>query len=160
MNRLAIVDIDGVVCNSEERFARCTTDGKVNWNLALSSQYVHLDVVIPGAVEALEKLERRYTLVFLTNRPSNPMRSCTVEWLYTHGVALARLEMKPASEQRTKTKAWKARRVGELVGEYRATDILLIEDEPANADEIIARNTGLPIVWFESLSAAVAAKGE
>ncbi len=150
MNRLAVIDIDGVVCDSEERFAKSTNvDGSINWRIALSATYVHLDTLIEGVNEALSELEQRgNTIVFLTSRP-DAMRLCTLGWLDTHKVDYRRLVMRP---QFAKTKEWKAKQVGLLALEYQADGVMLVEDEQANADAIIAGNPGLPIVWFESLA--------
>ncbi|GAC1468033.1 MAG: hypothetical protein PVS3B3_30770 [Ktedonobacteraceae bacterium] len=143
MSKIAIVDLDGVVANSDARFAQATTDGKVNWNMALNGEYVHLDTLIEGAPEALIELEKQgFVVVFLTSRPDH-MRAATLDWLKSHDIVLRRLEMKPASEQYTKTKVWKARRVDELAREYQAERVLVVEDEPVNVIEIRQANPHL-----------------
>ncbi len=153
---LAIVDLDGVIANSDARFAQATANGKIDWRIALNGEHVHLDTLIEGSIQALIALEKRYTVVFLTSRPDS-MRAATLEWFRVHNVALRRLEMKPSSAQYTKTKAWKAERVGKLAREYNASHIVLVEDEQANIDEILAHNSALSIDAYTSLNGAVTA---
>ncbi len=154
MKKLAIVDLDGVVANSDARFSQATVNDKVVWKLALNGEHVHLDTLIEGSIQALIKLEKQYTVVFLTSRPEH-MRAATLEWFHVHGVSERRLEMKPESEQYTKTKVWKAEQVGKLAKEHGASQILLVEDELANIEEIRRVNTDLGITACVDLAQAV-----
>ncbi len=119
-NKLAIIDADGVLANSDARFAQATVNGKVDWKRAFDPAAVSLDTLIEGVGECLDKLvERGHAVVILTSRPES-MRAATVQWLAEHGITHhnERLEMKPASAQFVKTVRWKAERVVALAQEY------------------------------------------
>lgn len=141
MNKLAIVDLDGVVANRDARFAKATINGKVNWDVAFDPALVELDTLIDGCSTSIESLEwDGYTVIFLTSRPE-PMRDATVKWLQKHELLSEGhgriLELKPLSKQFTKTKVWKAEKVLELAREHEATEVLFIDDEPDNAAELM-----------------------
>jgi HAD superfamily, subfamily IIIB (Acid phosphatase) len=132
MSNICIVDIDGVVANSDTRFARATTDGRVNWKVAFDPALVTLDTLILGAVESIKTLEERhYSVLFLTSRPEH-MRAATEAWLAQHGLQTYELLMKPASAQYVKTVVWKAETITQIVKQTGAEMILLVDDEEAN----------------------------
>lgn len=142
--KLAIIDLDGVVANSDARFARATVNGKVNWKVAFDPSLVELDTLIDGCPGCIESLEKQgYKAVFLTSRPE-PMREATEVWLRKHELLSdgRSLELKPLSKQFTKTKVWKAQRVLELAREHEATEVLFIDDEPDNAAELMNADAG------------------
>lgn len=134
---LAIVDLDGIVANSDARFARATTNGKIDWRIAFNPDLVALDTLIDGCPDCLNKLEGNgYTVIFLTSRPE-PMRAATEQWLTLHGLlGNRRLIMKPLSKQYTKTKVWKAEKVQELIEETQAENVIFIDDEVANIEAV------------------------
>jgi phosphoglycolate phosphatase-like HAD superfamily hydrolase len=139
--KLAIVDLDGVVANSDARFAKATVNGKINWKIAFDPTLVELDTLIDGVHASLEELEwQGYNVIFLSSRPE-PMKDATIEWLDKHGLFedgyKRSLELKPLDKQFTKTKEWKAKKVLELAREHEATEILFIDDEPDNAAELM-----------------------
>ena len=139
--RVAFVDLDGVVTNSDARFALATTNGKIDWRIALSGEHVSLDTLLEGGAAELDRLEAEgFTIVFLTSRLED-MREATVAWLNQHELlkACRRLEMKPLSERYTKTAAWKAARLHELALELSATDVRFIDDEAANCRAVMQR---------------------
>jgi hypothetical protein len=137
MSSLAIVDLDGVVANSDARFVRATNEqGRVNWKVAFDPELVTLDTLIPGADKAIKMLEeRRYNVSFLTSRPEH-MRATTESWLAQHGLDSYDLVMKPASAQFTKTVVWKAETVTQIVKQTGTDMILFIDDEEANCKAV------------------------
>lgn len=137
MTDLAVVDLDGIVTNSDARFAKATTNGKIDWQVAFNPDLVALDTLIDGCPECLDKLEADgYTVIFLTSRPE-PMRVATEQWLTLHGLLDGRrLIMKPSSKQYTKTKVWKAEAVQELIEEMKPESVIFIDDEQANIDSV------------------------
>lgn len=109
MNKLAIIDIDGVLSDSSARFAKAeeakatylaTQDmkdaakhhgldqirkeaDKVYWQTAFTPELVALDTLIDGVPQALEQIERAgYDVLFLTSRPES-MRQTTVDWFWS-----------------------------------------------------------------------------
>jgi len=151
---LAIIDLDGVVADSTERFKRATRpDGSIDWPTAFNPDLVALDVPIDGAEVAMKRLEQRgYTIVFLTSRPES-MRDATQAWLDVHGLDYHDLVMKPRSAQFIKTVRWKAaevRRMVALAGRSAADSVLFIDDEELHRDA--ARALGLGITTFANLS--------
>lgn len=136
--KLAVVDLDGIVSNSDARFARATTNGKIDWRIAFNPDLVTLDTLIDGCPGCLKRLEADgYTVIFLTSRPE-PMRVATEQWLSLHGLLDGRrLIMKPLSKQYTKTKVWKAEVVQELIEEMEPESVIFIDDERANIETLI-----------------------
>lgn len=130
---LALVDLDGIVTNSDARFAKATTNGKIDWRIAFNPDLVELDTLIDGCPACLSNLESNgYTVIFLTSRPE-PMREATEQWLTLHGLLdHRRLIMKPLSKQFVKTKTWKAEVVQELIEEMEPENVIFIDDEAAN----------------------------
>lgn len=137
MTNLAIVDLDGVITNSDARFARATTNGKIDWRVAFNPDLVKLDTLIDGCPDCLKKLEADgYVVIFLTSRPE-PMRVVTEQWLTLHGLLDGRrLIMKPLSKQYTKTKVWKAEKVQDLIEEIQPENVIFIDDEQANVQAV------------------------
>ena len=112
---IAIVDIDGVIAKSDERFSRATdSSGRVNWKIAFDPTLVALDTLLPGAKEAVKHLEQQgHTVRFLTSRPES-MRAATEIWLAQYGLQAYKLLMKPGSAQFIKTIIWKANTVQQI----------------------------------------------
>lgn len=136
--RLAVVDLDGIIANSDARFARATTNGKINWQVAFNPDLVALDTLIDGCPACLSNLEDNgYTVIFLTSRPE-PMRVATEQWLALHGLlGNRRLIMKPSSKQFVKTKVWKAETAQQLIEEMEPKSVIFIDDEQANIEAVV-----------------------
>jgi phosphoglycolate phosphatase-like HAD superfamily hydrolase len=138
MKKLAIVDLDGIVANRDARFARATTNGKINWKVAFDPALVELDTLIDGCPACLDKLESNgYRVVFLTSRPET-MQQATERWLLKHDLLYSyrRLILKPLSKQYTKTKIWKAYAVKALIDEMQPKRAIFIDDERANIETV------------------------
>lgn len=146
--KLAIIDIDGVIANSAKRFEVATEKGKINWDKALSSELLHLDELMPNAVEHLTAiLKQGYRVALLTSRYDH-MRDATLAWLTEHCiVGYEQANFKPWDDRYTKTKIWKAQKVTEILQFYSGitlwqsggdpiTDLLIVEDEESNREEI------------------------
>lgn len=153
---IAIIDIDGVVANSDARFAQATTNGKIDWKVAFNPDLVELDTLIEGCPALLNNLDCHGDVIFLTSRPE-PMRNATELWLSRHGLLGGylspfnrRLIMKPLSKQFVKTKVWKAEVVQQLIEEMQPKQVIFVDDERANIESVTAL---LPdVVCFLSLA--------
>jgi len=171
MSKLAIIDLDGVVANSNERFAlaeKIATEAfapgtkdytSAYWHNVFMPERVILDVPIDGAYDALNTIEKDHELLFLTSRPEH-MREATVEWLFSHRlsarnewpVAGRKLFMKPASMQYIKTVIWKAGLIHTLACAIGATEVLVIDDETMNLDELQKYQTPFAMKYYTSLA--------
>ncbi len=133
--KLAIIDLDGVVANSDARFDRARqADDRINWKIAFDPELIPLDVPVPGAADALSFLERKgYLVCFLTSRPE-PMRAATAAWLMLHGFYRDNREifMKPIAAQYTKTVEWKMSMVATSLHIKFYSEVLFIDDEEVN----------------------------
>lgn len=142
--KLAIVDLDGVIADSSERFAQATwPDGSIDWDLALNGDKVYLNTPIAGVHEALNQLHiNDWTIVYLTSRLWH-MEAETREWLDAHHLHIEKeLVMKPEARQFTRTPQWKADMTAQLITGYKASDILVVDDE--HAGSIIEAVSRLP----------------
>lgn len=103
--RLALIDLDGVICNSEARFAKAseakaaylatqnpdnhyvpqvkTAADNIYWRTAFTPALVELDTLIDGADQALDQIKQDYDIYFLTSRPES-MREATAQWIHEH----------------------------------------------------------------------------
>lgn len=135
---IAIVDIDGVIADSTERFNRATVDGKINWDQALNGRYVHLDDIIPGALEAMIELDSRCSKIYLlTSRPWH-MDDSTIAWLDAFGIQYQYLISKPEEKKYTKTVIWKGQEVVKIAQNNPGEDLIIVDDEQGNLMEIEA----------------------
>lgn len=147
--KLFVSDLDRVIVDPAKRFEVATENGKINWERALSSELLHLDTLIPGAVEHLDFVARNYDHTILLTSRYDHMREGTEEWLQRHGVLVPayRLIMKPFDKRFQKTKQWKAWRVLELLREYgnpglfdapqeAVTGLLVVDDDDKNQEAI------------------------
>lgn len=154
--KLAIIDLDGVICNVDARFAQAEevkqayikqTGGypyydereatNVYWRAVFDPAQVPKDTLIDGVNEALLSVqEAGYKVIFLTSRPES-MRDATAHWLFEHTVYDSddELVMKLSAFQYVKTTVWKAGMVQTLEALYGATDLLIIDDEQVNINE-------------------------
>lgn len=149
--KLAIIDIDRVIVDPTKRFEAATEDGKINWEKALSSELLHLDEIMPHAVEHLAVIRQRYDqLILLTSRYDH-METATGQWLAEHGISSNLVDAiitKPWDKRYIKTKVWKAERILKLLQEFSqvdlwqqskpdpVTELLIAEDEESNQQEI------------------------
>jgi ribonucleotide monophosphatase NagD (HAD superfamily) len=142
--KLAIIDLDGVIANSDARFAKAAKpDGGVNWRVAFDPALVSLDQLIDGAVAALNRLEEQgFTIIILTSRPES-MKEATAAWLAQHDLHRFTLQCKPASEQFTKTVRWKAKEVRKLIEAYKPEVIVFVDDEAGNRESVLLSNAGI-----------------
>jgi ribonucleotide monophosphatase NagD (HAD superfamily) len=155
---LFIIDLDGVVFNSEERFKRATKDGKIDWSIAFNPQLLHLDTLIPGAYDAIGQLESKGDIIYLTSRPESLYVETRLK-LKEFGLLRAEVICKPESAQYVKTLKWKAEEVRKIILDERDYDIItVIDDEPKNLQAV--KDLGLSNVeCFESLEQALEAIG-
>ncbi len=100
MEKVAFIDLDGVLANSTARFELARATGKIDWNIAFAPEHVALDVLIEGTPQIIEWLHKKgYTIIFLTSRPE-AMREATNAWIAQHVLdAPYRLIMKPKAAQ-------------------------------------------------------------
>lgn len=178
--KLAIVDIDGIVCDSTARFAKAeeakqayyrecgiteeeALDGTVKqannlyWQTAFTPDLVQLDRLIDGVHLQLERIERAgYRIYFLTSRPET-LRRATFRWLRENLLLNwnDRLIMKPISQQFVKTVTWKAG-IGEVLVRLRdAHHLLFVDDEPAHCEAVAALDLPCDVIIAGSLQEAV-----
>jgi hypothetical protein len=153
MTRIAIIDIDGVIANSDARFALARQGGdgqkgaagSVNWSVAFEPANVVLDTLIQGADQAVQRLERLgYAIIFLTSRPES-MRQATEAWLTQREMDGYEVIMKPVSALRVKTVKWKADEVARIASLYIVDEIIFVDDEEANRQAVEALGTGIKI---------------
>ena len=164
MRKLAVVDLDRVVANSDARFAmaalakeqwlmerqkglpyavealaeKSATD--VYWREAFNPIHVPLDELIDGADGDIIALTLQgYEIVYLTSRPSS-MRVATLAWLEYYNLLasdeFSRLVMKESAFQYVKTIVWKAGMAQTLAHLFDAEEILFITDQQAEIDEL------------------------
>lgn len=184
MNKLAIIDLDGVIADNTARFAKAE-EAKRNampdkledaltlsvaqekeltnlyWQTAFTPELVSLDTLIEGVREAINELEDNgYNIYFLTSRPEH-MREATLDWLHRHKVyikkpgAWDKLIMKAPAFQYTKTTVWKAGMVQTLASWYGASEVLVIDDEEANRVEIAKYERNYELAFACSMADAI-----
>lgn len=183
MQKLAIIDIDGVLADSTARFAKAeeakqhyieTTSNdlyqadmreatSVYWQTAFTPSLVWLDTLIDGTKQALEQIGNYagYDYYFLTSRPES-MREETMKWLFHHLAydSDASLIMKPASQQFVKTVTWKSGVVELLVRLFGVEELCFVDDEQAHCDAIEALDLPCDMILCGSLQEAVISIGE
>jgi len=152
---LYIIDLDGVVADSTERFKRATNNGKINWGIAFDPSLVSLDTLIEDADEVISELCRLGDVVYLTSRPES-MWEATHGWLWLHGLAKPGIICKPESDKYTKTAKWKADEVLSCSLRYRY--VVFIDDDLKNLNAV--RELTLSNVdCYENLAQYLAAVG-
>src|SRR5690242_4661266 len=131
--KIAFIDLDGTVCNSESRFKQARRNGQIDWKIAFHPPLLELDEVIEGAEAALAQLEvEGWTIIFLSSRPQS-LRKATKGWLNRYQLlqgpssAERQLILKPAKSRFTSTPKWKAEVVC-AAGE-RPAQVLFVDDE-------------------------------
>jgi len=160
MSSLAIVDIDGIVANSDKRFELARTSfGKIDWITAFDPANVPLDTLVPGADVAIAQLEQlNYEIVYLSSRPEH-MYQATWTWLNELNLAGPQIILKPDIAKYVKTLAWKAERVQELAAKHES--VIFIDDEEANTTAVqnmVASGQVTNVQCFASLAEALVLK--
>lgn len=163
---LGILDIDGLIANSEKRFAKASETKiaifqqhiaesdpeqvkailkqaeEAYWQTAFTPELISLDTIIPGAVEAVETLQRRFDNTMLLTSRIEPMRDATMEWLDQVGLwpdnklGVDWLIMKPTAYKHIKSAVWKAVEIQKLAVMFGARTILFVDDEASNLAEL------------------------
>ncbi|NWJ47903.1 MAG: hypothetical protein HXX08_18775 [Chloroflexi bacterium] len=130
MDKIAFIDLDGVVANSVLRFEKATKNGKINWGLVFHPPMLGLDTLIPGADAIIARLEEaNWTVIYLSSRPERILEP-SKKWLEKHGLDGHEIILRPAKKDGLKTPQWKASvvcRKGAPDGET-----LFVDDEPEN----------------------------
>ncbi len=66
---IVLVDLDETLFDSSQRIQEATIDGVINWDIAMDSERVKYDLVIEGAVEAVNKIaDMGFIVCYLTGR--------------------------------------------------------------------------------------------
>jgi phosphoglycolate phosphatase-like HAD superfamily hydrolase len=134
MDKVAFIDLDGVVADSVQRFEKATKNGKINWGLAFHPPMLNLDTLVPGADTAITALEAAgWKIIYLSSRPER-LQEATLGWLEKHGLHERDLLLRPTKKGKETTPQWKARMVCEL-GE-QAQEVIFIDDEPENLETV------------------------
>ncbi len=168
--KLAIIDIDGVVVDATKRFERAeemkhaslypnsrdATD--IYWRAALDPAYVHLDTLIDGANDFLNRLiDDGYQIVFLTSRPQ-AMAEATSEWFALRVFLKQRSELmfKAPGFQYIKTPVWKVGMAQTLMAWYGADETLFVDDERSHwlHAENVTCFASLPAIFMPPQSAS------
>ncbi len=142
--KIAFIDLDGTILNSEPRFevARKKGGGKIHWPTAFTPKLLDLDLPLEGARESINTLEEEnWEIIFLTSRPDEPgLRLATQNWLKKHDFwkDARKLIMKPPKLRFQKTPAWKAA----VISSYRAKAelLLFIDDDLPNREAVTGLN--------------------
>lgn len=173
--KLAIIDIDRVIVDCTKRFEQAMIDGKIIWEKALSSELLHLDELMPLAIEHLTVIREHYDQIILLTSRYDHMRDTSLVWLAGHGINYDRAIFKPWNDRYTKTKKWKADEVAKILREASqpglwsspqgsVTEVLILEDNEDNQQEIsqtvaqwILSNKQARACYYLSLQEAVQA---
>ena len=181
MTKLAVIDLDGVIANVEQRFLRADVEKSLYlagtdrpdrlqreatdlyWRTVFRPDLVELDTVIEGATEAIDNLfdERAYAILLLTSRPE-AMREATVAWLWERAYLLPMITdsllMKPTAFQYVKTVVWKAGTIQQCGAMWGATEVLVVDDEQANRAAVAQAftNSSVKLTLAASLQEALA----
>jgi phosphoglycolate phosphatase-like HAD superfamily hydrolase len=103
-----------------------------------------LDRLNPGAKEALDRLQERYTDVYILTARPDFLAVPTEEWLHAHGIIFPRESIRyklypdgeEKREQRLSTAAWKATIVHQAAVWHKR--VLFIDDDERNRQAVIA----------------------
>jgi phosphoglycolate phosphatase-like HAD superfamily hydrolase len=167
--KVAIVDLDDVIADpsvrrkhaEEARELLLTKKPEEKkeaesafYKTLFTSELVESDTLIPGALNALERLtDAGYQIILMSSRPES-MRAPTVAWLRVHGFEITSAEIRipgvdwlilcaPAFRNGyTKTVIWKAGIVETLVRLFAVDDLLFVDDTEKNLEAV--RNADLP----------------
>lgn len=185
-NKLAIIDIDETLVHTDARFARArqvmtelfaehVTDTSVKmkhvmkmaeeefWRVGFDPGLICLDDPIPGAEDALYRIEDAgYQIVLLSSR-IEALREATVEYFFKYQPAIydliyyhGGLFLKPTAFQHVKTAVWKAGITQMLAAQYDAEEVLFVDDDKENCESVLQHAGTYPLVRVAlSLDAAV-----
>lgn len=178
--KVALIDIDGIITDSTERFARAEqakqeylsselADAKevnnIYWKTAFTPELVSLDTLIDGVPEALDQIEKAgYMVLFLTSRPES-MRQATIDWFWSHTPEIVLLSdehlnqliMKPASQQFVKTIVWKTGVAALLAELFDVAEMLFVDDEVTTLQSVVSAGIECKLYVAPSLKDAVKA---
>ena len=160
MQKLAFIDLDGVVCDSTARFARATQGGKINWGLAFHPPMLEMDTLIENADKIILGLESTgWKIIYLSSRPDRLSEACE-NWLIQHGLGGRELILRPAKKEGLKTPQWKAKVI--CTKGAMSESLLFVDDEAENREAVrdMWRNlqSATNIQIFESLALVGAAQ--
>jgi len=97
-NKIVIIDIDGVLFDPTERLERCKEEGGIiNWARAFSNEEVYQDPVIKGAPEAIQQINSRFRIIYLTGRSNNCV-DATTERMREEGFVKERIITRPSGD--------------------------------------------------------------
>jgi len=136
--KAVIVDLDGVAFNDRPRFSAATEkwDGesvvkkeKINWDIVFDNELVAKDPPIEGAPEATQRLQKDYTIVYLTTR-SEVCEDGTRQALTSNGFAIdgAILSMRGKKDRRS-SHVVKREAINELREELDLDFIAAVDDD-------------------------------
>ncbi len=147
---LYLIDLDGIVANSTARFERATNAAGINWRIAFDPELIALDTVIDGAMDTLERLAQRGTIVYISSRPES-LHNATMKWMKKNGVPIHWIALRP---QFAKTLEWKEKEASEQVAQIQPARVIFIDDEMKNCEAVAA---ALPeVVCYASLAECLA----
>lgn len=102
-----------------------------------SQNLVMLDTLVFDAPKRISELKYYgYEIILLTSRPDH-LRDVTTLWLQQHNVKYSHLVMQPRTARYIQTALWKATMIDGLALLLKAEKVLLVEEDPAYAQEII-----------------------
>ncbi len=171
-NSVALVNVDGTICDGSARFAMAETAKqgylqnhpgnmreaqRIYWDTALDGDKCDMDTIIEGVHGQLAELEEQgYRIVYHTSRPEWRMRGGTLRWLYQNNLLLPGrfLSMKPEREQFTKSYRWKIDELERIAGFMLAKEVLFVEAEQVITEELLSRNEPFLVRACTSLEAA------
>lgn len=144
--KLAIVDYDGVLADSSERFAMADASGYPNqgeeadayWQIIFDPEKIADDRVIPNALNHLLKLQAEgWTIIFMTSIPFF-CAGAVGNWLFEKlGWEDSRFDLvsKPNALQKNRTSTWKANMAQALSAVF--DEVLFIDDEDKNIEAVL-----------------------
>lgn len=156
-NNVAFIDLDGVIANLDERLAvaldtymksvpdelphlrtkKYAESSDVYWQTVYRPDLVEMDTLIDGVADALEQAKQSFEIILLTSRPES-MREATERWLQQHDItAHSRLIMKSPAAQYVKSSVWKALTLDTIAVFLSASEVVFVDDEPANISEAV-----------------------
>jgi len=132
--KIAFIDLDGVVCDSTARFARATQGGKINWGLAFHPPMLDMDTLIKQADKIIKTLEKSgWKIIYLSSRPDRLCESSN-NWLSQHGIGGRELILRPSKKEGLKTPQWKAKVI--CTKGSQSERVLFVDDEAENREAV------------------------
>lgn len=132
--KLAFIDLDGVVCDSTARFARATQGGKINWGLAFHPPMLEMDILMEQADKIIHALEKSgWRIIYLSSRPDRLWESSN-NWLSQQGIGGRELILRPSKKEGLKTPQWKAKVIHAKGSQSER--VLFVDDEAENREAV------------------------